>query len=194
MDACSGYDAAQVPSFKWPGGDLQHLDELQTMFTSCKFCCGLKRDKLIPFAAQLIPFAAQRYHGGNYPVRTSDMVNTSYVCATFNQDENNKWSNFSYVPLPSNWTYYDSDLCPTRSSMYRTNPHSEYLAVYNWTNQVVNSSWWEKWKEDPKTSQVEYWAEWGFWPSNKTNFVCDTKNNVYQVSQSQYPSMRTGIR
>lgn len=28
MDACSGYDAAQTPSFKWPGGDLQTNEEI----------------------------------------------------------------------------------------------------------------------------------------------------------------------
>ncbi|CAG8974677.1 hypothetical protein HYALB_00006411 [Hymenoscyphus albidus] len=47
------------------------------------------------------------------------------------------------------------------------------MNTYDWSNEVVNASWWAR-------CQIEHWAEWEFWPSNKSNFVCDTKNNVYQ--------------
>lgn len=138
---------------------------------------------------QLTPFADQGYFGNYNSVRASDIVKVSLVCATYYQDEvefNAKWTNFSYFQMPANWTYsYDNVLCQTQS---RTNPQSQYMQIYDWKNQIVNGTWWARWKDDPRTSQLPYWAEWGFWPSNKANFVCDTKNNVYQVSQSRFPN------
>lgn len=54
--------------------------------------------------------------------------------------------------------------------------------IYNWANPIVNASWWDHFYQYPSQGEYPYWSEWGFYPSNKDNFICNTKSNEYQVS------------
>jgi hypothetical protein len=119
------------------------------------------------------------------------------ICVTFDGNE----TNYNYT-LPD-WTNYTHDKDTRPFNVTNTTPDQrekfaeechnsidpsispERFAtrwiLYNWTDSSLNQEWWSHFKLDPVTSQIGYWEDWGFSPSNKANFSCDTKNQVYQV-------------
>jgi len=54
-------------------------------------------------------------------------------------------------------------------------------SLYTWANPIMNASWWDHFYKYPSQGEYIYWSDWGFYPSNKTNFICNTKSNEYQV-------------
>lgn len=75
---------------------------------------------------------------------------------------------------------------------HQVNPKSTYsnmFFIYNWTDSGLNETWWRRFQQDPLSSQWDQWSDWGFYPTDQSNYFCTTKNNEYQVRLS--PLLRT---
>ncbi|KAG9236722.1 hypothetical protein BJ875DRAFT_455776 [Amylocarpus encephaloides] len=179
LDACSGYDAAQKASFSWPNGKLQNVDDAKTMLDKCIYATSYSSHRKETLDC------------------TSDILSTRAICPKYNITEQMVYTNFSYTfpklgVLNRTSTYSNSYISepqrprqPSWLCLDDTNEysyHSRMWNLYYWNDTIVNQTWWDHFHQDPYKSQPDYWDEWNFWPSNKTagNFVCDTKNNLYQ--------------
>lgn len=138
------------------------------------------------------------------------VANTMTICVSYNAVDDEVMSNFSWSISPweaMNYTVLDytpenassisGDSEPsskTVTAMHQMlcnysrteNPSGgifiqESWQLYNWTDPVLNKTWWSHFESDPFTSQMRYWEDWDFAPTNSSYFSCDTKNNVYQV-------------
>jgi len=59
--------------------------------------------------------------------------------------------------------------------------YSNDFLIYNWTDPALNETWWHQFQQDPMSSQMDYWSDWGFYPTKKDNYFCTTKTNEYQA-------------
>lgn len=136
----------------------------------------------------------------------NDVVNVSEKCAAWYQSEtlDDKAVNmtfFTYPPLnyssPDGIYRHDYRLGIYQCYNYswsRANVSGYYqvvqpqVSLYDWTNPIVNASWWDHFYESPNTSDYTYWPDWGFYHSNKSNFFCNTRSDEYQVRQFHDPS------
>ena len=57
-------------------------------------------------------------------------------------------------------------------------------ALYYWNDDFLNSTWWSHFRIDPLTSNSDYWAAWGFYPTDSSHFRCATASGIYQVSKT----------
>jgi hypothetical protein len=142
--------------------------------------------------------------GDDYVANATDVTSVYtavQVCATWEQDLTTTPPvsfNLSWMPpnmslVPANITYGYEALQLACSQLYADAPVSEdfhtidilkeTIAIYYWQDKFLNDSWWSHFNHTPFTSQYGDWAEWGFYPTNASNFRCVTENNVYQVSR-----------
>jgi hypothetical protein len=63
-------------------------------------------------------------------------------------------------------------------------PKFAVQALYYWNDDFLNSTWWSHFHIDPLTSNPDFWAAWGFYPTNSSHFRCATASGIYQVSKT----------
>jgi len=139
---------------------------------------------------------------------TGSIVNVTDICVTYRFEEGQGITNFTWEHspwetynvserdyehasrngsrryVPTKWVLNSNQLgCNSTGfvSIDGADYYKDMWFYYHWNDPILNETWRSHFEADPYSSQEEHWESWGFAPSDKDNYSCDTQNNVYQV-------------